>query len=348
MKFFHISHTDLDGYGCQFISKKIFENGRFLNANYGIEIKVSLNIVLDEIRNGDEKEIFFFITDINLNSNEAKNLDRQINSLNNDGFKIKLQLLDHHATGERCANRYEWYYLDTSKSATKITYEYFQNNYEQFNNLCEKNFDILIEAINAVDIWLDDNQYFEFGKVCMTMIAKANEINNILFAEQNRDYRLTLLKNTLKYINKKNGNIKLDKKIYYLKKEYLKKEFENDTMDNLSSKYLVKMLNKKKEELTIYYKNHKGLLTFTLGGISIPANKFLKENEDYDFFIDISRRGKAGFRANGKLDVAKLAEKLANGGGHPNASGAAFDNWKETIKYEDVKYFIQEKLDNLN
>jgi len=291
------------------------------------------------------EEIFLLITDLNLNNDEAKKLNRTINTLNNDGYNIKLQLLDHHGTGQKFADKYDWYYLDTKRCATKITYEYFKENYKEFDVLCEDNFDILVESVNAVDIWLDDSKYFEFGKVCMTMIAKAQEINNILFANQNRDYRLWLLSNTIKYLKEEDSNIKLDEAIYYLKKEYIKLDNKNNTMDNLSSQYLVKMLDDKKDQLTVYHKEHKGLLTFTLGGISIPANAFLKANKDYDFFIDISRRGKASFRADGKLDVAKLAGKIANGGGHPNAAGAAFDDWKETIKYKEVKNYIQKKLD---
>ena len=40
MNFFHLSHTDMDGFGCQLISKKIFPDGYFLNANYGLEVKI--------------------------------------------------------------------------------------------------------------------------------------------------------------------------------------------------------------------------------------------------------------------------------------------------------------------
>ncbi len=344
MQFFHLSHTDLDGYGCQLISQKIFPNGYFFNANYGIEVKSNLEIIINLIRNSKIKDIFFLITDLNLNEDESKNLNKQINKLNENGFNIKLQLLDHHGTGIKCANKYDWYYLDVTKSATKITYEYFKENYEQFDDLCENNFDILIESINAVDIWLEENQYFEFGKVCMTMIAKAQEINNTLFSNQNRHYRLNLLTKTLNYVAMQNSHIKLDEQIYNLKKSYLQNNQLDDTMDNLSSRYLVKMLDDKKDELTIEYKGYKGLLTFTLGGISIPANTFLKANPDYDFFMDVSRRGKASMRANGKLDVAILAKKLANGGGHPNASGMAFSDWKETIQYHVVKEFVENKL----
>ncbi|RLA77047.1 MAG: phosphoesterase, partial [Epsilonproteobacteria bacterium] len=270
---------------------------------------------------------------------------KQVNTLNEAGHNIKLQLLDHHGSGEKSAKRYDWYYLDTTRSATKIVYDYFIENYPTFLSLCENNFEILINSINAVDIWIDDSEYFEFGKVCLTMIAKSYEINNTLFSNENRDYRLYLLEKSLDYVSLEDAHIKLDEAIYSLKKQYLQLCSSNDTMENLSSKYLVQLLEDKKDELTVYYQGHKGLLTFTIGGISIPANAFLKANPDYDFFLDVSRRGKAGIRANGKLDVSKVAHNIANGGGHPNASGMAFDDWKDTVLYSDVKEYIENKLE---
>jgi oligoribonuclease NrnB/cAMP/cGMP phosphodiesterase (DHH superfamily) len=39
-----------------------------------------------------------------------------------------------------------------------------------------------------------------------------------------------------------------------------------------------------------------------------------------------------------------IAQKLANGGGHPNAAGAKFEDFTETINYENVKRYIEEKL----
>lgn len=132
-----------------------------------------------------------------------------------------------------------------------------------------------------------------------------------------------------------------------MKKEFLKQDEQDDTIDNLSAKYLVKSLESLKEKLTVTYKGHKGLLTYTLGSISIPANAFLVANEDYDFFIDISRKGNTSFRADGKVNVSLIAQKLADGGGHPNASGCRFDDFKETIDYDVVKSFMQAKLDSL-
>ena len=63
--------------------------------------------------------------------------------------------------------------------------------------------------------------------------------------------------------------------------------------------------------------------------------------------MDISRRGAMSLRADGKLDVSLLAQKLANGGGHPNASGGKFKDFNETINYNDVKNFIETKIEKI-
>ena len=343
MNFFHLSHTDLDGYGCQLISKKIFPNGEYFNANYGLEVQTNLEIILNKVKDIQE-DTFILISDLNLTSDESRTLNKKINNLNNNGAKIKLQLLDHHATGEPSANKYDWYFLDTSRCATKIVFDYFCENYPEFLPSCSEGFQTLVEAIDDVDIWHDEDEYFEFGKVAMRLISHANEINSTLFPNENRAYRLGMLEDTLEYIDKEGGHILLDDNIHHLKKKHLKLNDKNNTLDNLSAQHLVYLLENKKDELTIHHKGHKGLLTFTLQNISIPANAFLKANPTFDFVINIGRRGSAGFRADGKIDVSKMAQQLAGGGGHPNASGAAFRNWKETIKYEDVKDFIEKKL----
>ncbi|NLO16883.1 MAG: phosphoesterase [Arcobacter butzleri] len=348
MKYFHISHTDLDGYTCHLIAKEIFADGIYLNANYGLEVKLALEFVINKIKELDNgSEVLFVISDLNLNYDESKSLNKTINELNNNGYKIKLQLLDHHISGQKSADEFEWYFLDIKRSASKIVYDYFVENFD-LDIETKQWLEPLVDAVNAVDIWLEHEEYnFEFGKVCMRLMKECGEINQFLFPDESRVYRMFLLKTAAKYIFKQNGHIALDEEFYKIKKEYLNVTGKNDTIDNLVASKLVKMLSDKKEELLVTYHNQKGILTYTLGSISIVANQFLKQNEDFDFFIDISKRGIASFRAKDKLDVSLLASKLANGGGHKNAAGCKFEDFKETIYYDNVKAFIQSKLDKI-
>lgn len=348
MKLFHISHTDLDGYGCQLITKEYFKEGFFYNANYGIEVKLSIKKVLEQILEYKEDEILILISDLNLTFPESKDLDRDVNNLIKDGYKIKLQLLDHHISGQKSSETFPWYYLDAKRCATKIVYDYMFEEYEGFDCNTSVWLKPLVDTINAVDIWLEHEvKNFEFGKVLMSMITKVREINNILFADLNRDFRCRLLKEAAKYLDVVDGYIKLDNDVHFIKKDFLKLNDKDDTLDNLSATYLVKTLADVKDDLTVTYKGHKGLLTYCLGSISIPANAFLRANPEYDFFIDINKKGNASFRADGKVDVALLAAKLANGGGHVNASGGKFDDFKEVIDYCEVRIYIQNKLDKI-
>ncbi len=348
MKLFHISHTDLDGYGCQLITKEYFKEGSFYNANYGIEVKLTIKKVLEEILAFKEEDILLLISDLNLTFQESKDLDRDISKLIEDGYKIKLQLLDHHISGKKSADAYYWYYLDEKRCATKIVYDYIFEEYDGFDFTVSSWLEPLVNAINAVDIWLDHQiKNFEFGKVVMSMISKVREVNNILFADLNRELRFYLLKEAAKFLDEVDGHIKLDNEVHFLKKEFLKLDNKDDTLDNLSASYLVKSLIDVKGDLTVVFKGHKGLLTYCLGSISIPANAFLKANPDYDFFIDVNKKGNASFRADGKVDVSQMAAKIAGGGGHVNASGGRFEDFKESINYQDVKTYVQSKLDKI-
>ena len=348
MKLFHISHTDLDGYGCQLITKEYFKEAFFYNANYGLEVKLSIKKVLEQILEYKEEEILILISDLNLTFQEAKDLDSDVEKLIKDGYKIKLQLLDHHISGKKSAESFPWYYLDDKRCATKIVYDYMFEEYEGFDGVTKDWLNPLVNAINAVDIWLEHEiKNFEFGKVLMSMITKVREINNILFADLNREFRFYLLKEAAKYIDEIDGHIKLDNDVHFMKKDFLKLNDKDDTLDNLSATYLVKTLEDVKDDLTVIYKGHKGLLTYCLGSISIPANAFLRANPEYDFFIDINKKGNASFRADGKVDVALMATKLANGGGHVNASGCKFEDFKEVIDFNEVKSYIQNKLDKI-
>ena len=72
-----------------------------------------------------------------------------------------------------------------------ITYDYMMKEYAAFDEETSMWLKPLIDAVNAIDIWLDNEEKnFEFGKVLLTMISQVREVNNVLFADLNRDFRL--------------------------------------------------------------------------------------------------------------------------------------------------------------
>lgn len=331
MKIFHLSHTDLDGYGAQIVTKFYFEDIKFYNSNYGKEIDVKFEQILNDL---DEEKSLVLITDLNLTLNQCQKFEEALKDKNS-----KIILLDHHQTGLECAKKFPWYLLDNERCATKITYDFFSEIYEKDKKLSK-----FVDVVNAVDIWLKDRPEFELGKVCMGLVSMAKEINNIMFGDVSREYIFYLLDKTQIYFDKPNGHIALDEAIHLIKKSYFMKD-KDDTLNNLISNFVVEMLSENKEEFLIEYEDKRGILTYNIGNTSIIGNDFLVKNPDIDFFLDVTSRKTMSFRANGNADVSQIAKHLVGGGGHVSASGGFFVAFKDGHTYDVIKKQIVDLIE---
>jgi oligoribonuclease NrnB/cAMP/cGMP phosphodiesterase (DHH superfamily) len=340
LRVYHLSHIDLDGYGCQYLTTKQFDFIKCYNANYGTEVGARIEEIISDIKScesNDEKLIL--ITDLNLTTKECRVLEREANSVG-----AKITLLDHHLTGLSASEHFEWYYLDDSRCATKITYDWLIEN---FGFDTKKEYSKIVDAINAIDIWVDESPYFAYGKVLLGMISGAREINRILFPDEDRRYRFWLIdsaKNILNSHNLDDAPIILDDALHANKKAFFIGQ-KNDTKDNLVADFMTKLLSKNRDNLTIKYENAKGLLGYNIGSASLIGNAFLVANPDYDFYMDVNSRGNFSLRSNDKIDVSKMAEVIGAGGGHPNASGGKIEGYKDSFIYGKVKDFIQKYID---
>ncbi len=333
----HLSHIDLDGYSCQLIMKYTPYKITNYNANYGAEVKQKLEMILENI-NASKESALILITDLNLTADESRWLNSEVIRMNDASKEVKITLLDHHGSGEESAMKYEWYYLDTSRCATKITYEYAKEHFE-FNEPLWM--DKYVAIVNAVDMWKQEEQdNFEFGKVCMRLIGETRELNRVMFAKEDENYKISLLLEATKFINEENAPIVLDDNIHFIKKEFFKID-KNDTLDNLSTKYIVELLGKKRDENTIYYKGYRGFLSYGVGNTSIIGNGFLLAFPEYDFIVDVSYKGTMSLRANNQVSVSQISKEWANGGGHPNAAGGRIMGFKEQFRYDKVKQQIE-------
>ncbi|EAK9945808.1 3'-to-5' oligoribonuclease B [Campylobacter lari] len=330
MKIYHLSHTDLDGYACQYVLDFYFKNCYFYNSNYGKEINENFNVIFknieEDLKQNPNEEFVILITDLNLTLSQCEDFQKAI-----EGKKIKLLLLDHHQSGLECMQKYPWYFLDDKRCATKIVYDFFSKSYGENKALSE-----FVDVVNAVDIWLSEDENFELGKVLLGMVSGAKEINRVMFAQENIKYLFYLFDVCRKYIHQKNAHINLDDDLHGLKKSFFKKE-NDDTLSNLISKFMVERLSVNKEKFSVFYKGSKGLLTSNIGNTSVIGNDFLMQNPDFDFFVDLSSRKTLSFRANNKVDVSLMAKSLVNGGGHKNASGGLFAAYKDSSNYDFIK-----------
>ncbi|MBW6488607.1 phosphoesterase [Sulfurimonas sp.] len=333
----HLSHTDLDGYGCQLVMKYTPYKLINYNANYGAEVKQTLELILQNISQ-ENKSATILITDLNLTADESKWINNEVLKLNENKKDITLLLLDHHGTGEESATKYEWYNLDTLRSATKITYDYVKEHFKLDEPLWMEKF---VNIVNAVDLWkMEEHDNFEYGKVCMRLISEARELNKVMFPKTDNMYKIYLLLEATKYIDMPFAPVVLDDNIHMIKKSFFKKE-QNDTIDNLSTKFIVSLLGEARDEKTIYYKGYRGFLSYGVGNTSIIGNGFLLTYPEYDFIVDVSYRGTISLRANNKVSVSLISKEWAGGGGHPNAAGGRINGFKEQYRYDLVKKQIE-------
>ena len=342
---YHLSHIDLDGYGCQYLSTQCFDAIECYNANYGPEVTARLEEIVkkieqDKFLHGDKQknpiERLILITDLNLTTKEGNWIEKEAVRIG-----AKLQLLDHHATGASAAERFAWYKLDTTRCATLITYDWLQthHNFDVSNNLAR-----IVKAINAIDIWVSEDELFEYGKVMLGMISGAREIGRILFPAEDRAFKLSMIEAAKNRVDDTDAPIRLDDDLHQIKKSFFKKE-KNDTKDNLVASYVTNLLSQDKQRLTITYKGHKGILGYNVGNASIIGNASMVANEDYAFYMDVNFRGNFSLRSNNKLDVSAMAAHIGNGGGHVNASGGKVEGYKDSFVYADVRKFIQTYID---
>ncbi len=338
MNIHHLSHIDLDGYSCQLIMKYTPYNIVNYNANYGAEVKSKLELMLENIKTSKEKTATILITDLNLNADESRWLNSEVNRQKEYGIDITITLLDHHGSGEASAKKYKWYFLDVERCATKITYDYVKENFE-FNE--PKWMEKYVNIVNAVDLWKkEEEENFEYGKVCMRLVNETRELNRVMFATEDSHYKLSLLIEAAKYIDEVDAAIVLDEKIHKIKKEFFQID-KNNTLDNLATDYVVNLLGKMRSTNTIYYKGYRGFLSYAVGNTSIVGNGFLVAYPEYDFIVDVSYRGAMSLRANNQVSVSQISKEWANGGGHPNAAGGRIMGFKEQYRYDKVKQQIE-------
>lgn len=366
MQVYHLSHIDLDGYGAQFVAREFFKNIRFYNANYGKEVSARLKQILrfiaesrlDSADSANGAKSLILITDLNLTLSEAKFLQGEVDLLNAQGKKVQILLLDHHITGKDCAQNYSWYHLDESICATKITFQYLVQNLAEINadsanaeilrdSARMQRFAKFVDMIDSADTWKEGGFAFEFGKVALGMIAQSKEFSRYMFECFDNEFRFALLEKAQDFLLdsannlRENAAVELDNNIFLFKKDILGGDRNRQTMEQILSHKQATLLSQNKEKYLVKCEGKKGIVTYGIGGISVVANLFLRQNTDLDFFIDVGLRGNVSLRANGNCDVSEMAKEYFSGGGHKNAAGGRIEGFRETFLYEEAKAQVE-------
>ena len=344
-KIIHISHTDLDGYGCHLISSLLVnpEDVKQYNIDYGSFLDI-LEIVKIN------KEDFLLITDINLNEEEALKIDEYQKEI---GFVLKL--LDHHKTGEKQAEKYDWYNLNTEKCGTLLTFEFFETFVKDVSK--EKLDDLrkFSNIVNAYDMWKENDPYFNKGKLLDRIIYENRRSFPVELKREERKHILSMLYNTFKLFETSASVSDAEFKKYVLERKLFIDDNDDNpeiTLHEVKVEYFTdKIMAKKPYEIL----KIDGLNIYLFTGLSrifqIFSNKILRENKKIDVAININQFGFMSIRARrDDVDMGKFAEKYFGGGGHPQAAGGSLGLDKgERIKDDKkLKTIFKEKIKEIN
>lgn len=330
---YHISHNDLDGYGCQLLANEVIKDIEFFNVNYGKELQEVLDRIPLMLNQGD----MLLITDLNLSEEQCAKLDLAATNIN-----FKIHLWDHHISGEKQAAKYDWYYLDTSMCATAITYQELQGMFimsnEKLNNLTD--------LINTYDMWKEDNSQINISK---SLNQVFNENKNSFPEELKDEERLFLFyiikemsDNLFKYdINE------AENRIYSMIFKYFHTycSFNNTPLHILRIQFFYEKLMARKTQHVFEFN---GLICEVYFGLSSIFQEFssirLNADNSLGFVANINNKGYISFRTKKDgINLSELSKKYFSGGGHAKASGGSLLGAPKTFtKQEALMQFISQ------
>lgn len=347
---YSLSHIDLDGYGCQYILKKIYKNGiKFENSNYGEEILRKFRKILKKIDNSKNPNETnkIIITDLNLTDEMAEEIHNEIEKREN----CSLLLLDHHITGEAVAAKYEWYLLNSEYCATYLTYLYFK---EEIPSNMRTDLEQFAELVNVTDLWIESDPRINISNFLSNQIFQAFRFP-VFLERTGHDYKMFMIDEIFALIKIEKTVREIEEQMFYIKEKFLEHKISPDMLKNKDESidikyyYLIYTIMKDFSFPTIKIGEAEGKLMFNLGSsvYQYVSNFYNTEVKDADFLMHVDTRGKISFRSKGNLpqnDVATIAQEHFFGGGHFNASGGSLEN-KDRAKYskDEVLTFLKEK-----
>lgn len=300
------SHTDLDGFGgpglLQSVADTMFPDTTFdvSNIKAGTIDERFANWLDNEAKQDPFTDVY--IMDMTPDSDYTF-------KLLNDQFANHWLVFDHHETEETIRSKYADNCItpndkDVLPSAASLVWDWLkkQPHFEELPQDRQEELAYVVELIRAYDTWDWQNDPDMSD-------AERQDADN------------------------------LDQLFWFYPKQH-SAEFVSNLMDlgwiDYSKQHalLIRTLNERREH---YIKSHlKDLLTTTVEGhqfgvvyassyVSEIGHRILNSSPDIDGAMIIGPTS-VSLRADGKVDVAKLASKYFNGGGHANAAGGRLTN----------------------
>lgn len=324
---FSMSHNDLDGYSSSYFINHFFQNNliHFYNINYTDE-KETINKIFSKILENRKLSYLFIISDIGLTEDTIIKLKNFLKG--NKDIDLKIQVLDHHIP-KTSIEEYDWYLLDKTMCAAKITYYWCIKN-NPYSRKDTPYLDTLAHLVDATDMWRTESPYFYRGNFLSDCVF--NVINYPkLFLEEKREHIFFFIDLYSKEIFNKKTIGYIEDNLYTINRSYLKNKipmeiYQEDMTYNHKLYYYFYLLFKKyKNEFRIFTLNgYNFILVHQLGSspFQYVSHHYLQNNDDnIDFIIHTNGDKKFSLRSEGDVNVSEIASLYFDGGGHKNASG---------------------------
>lgn len=317
---YHLSHTDLDGYGAQFMLKAAGVQTECFNADYR-DIPLAVDAIVERILERGEPANLL-LTDLNLTLDQADQIEKRVKKLK---VPTQLQLLDHHATGAEVAAKYPWYHLDTERCATKLA---FESVADRFDDARRAQYALRADFVDMGDRWLKDEPLFRKALYLLGLVMQDDHLAPPL-SEMKREYRFHLIEEFFLRHERGENLESIERSLYDLRKTFLEGRIEEAERNNpdipLNDKFHI-LSARLLDETTVPMLDIDGVRT----GIfySWPHEVWrgvimdmMETRNIMDMAISVRGNGKISLRANPGVDAGAISAKYFKGGGHPGAAG---------------------------
>lgn len=298
------THTDLDGVGCAVLAKLAFNDE--VDIEYCDYDEINEKI-LDYINRNDNR-ISIYITDISVNEEVAKLLDK----------RGCVQLLDHHPTALEL-NKYSWCRVmikdlqGIKTSGTKMFYHWLGMN-GCFSDELENNktLDRFVELVRDYDTW----RWTEFGDEGIL----CKQVNDLLYLYGRENF------------------------ISWCVSKICRSDFKLDDTDKLLLDIKQKEIDdyvdeKDKQLFTLPMCGWIAGFVFAEKYFSELGNRLCKMHPEIDFVVIIDMDGTVSYRTiKENLDLGQRIAKQFGGGGHPKAAGSQFSKEILLKTVEEIFY----------
>lgn len=369
---FHLSHNDLDGYGAQYMTRAAGFRARYYNADYR-DVPATLDRIFADMAQVNEPAMLL-ITDLNLTVEQADMVAKRIageavavekparqtakpgllsadlatmlkQSITPERPKHTVMLLDHHATGEDAAARHDWYYLDTTRCASRLAFEAVTPYLSAADQAL---YGARADFIDVGDRWLKDDARFHRSIFLIGLIMEDDQLAPPL-SDLKRDFRFHIMDAFFQRMEQGASLEELERGVYDYRKDFLRGRIAdaavNDSEAPLKDKFhkLCAEVIPPSEIPMLRIDGYRAGIFFNW-----PHDVFrgvvmeLMENQGkMDMAIRVGGNGRMSLRSNNGVDVGIISGRYFEGGGHPGAAGGVLKDTRLKDVQQALRSIIQ-------